>query len=114
MKVFSQPSNATILMANLANRISFKADDPESAHILSEIFGKKQVFRGKVNGIAHYEEVPSFLKHSSISKSFMPLSILSKPVSIRSGRCHYECLKYIFKQSINPKNSLELIFFELF
>lgn len=46
-------------MANLANRISFKADDPESFHILSEIFGKKQVFKGKANGIAHYEEVPA-------------------------------------------------------
>ena len=46
---------AKVLMANLANRISFKAADPESAHILSETFGKKKVFRGKANGIAHYD-----------------------------------------------------------
>jgi hypothetical protein len=50
---------AKVLMANLANRISFKAADPESAHILSETFGKKKVFRGKANGIAHYDEVPA-------------------------------------------------------
>ena len=50
---------AKVLMANLANRISFKAADPESAHILSETFGKKKVFRGKANGIPHYDEIPT-------------------------------------------------------
>jgi len=43
-------------MANLANRISFKAADAESAHVISETFGKRKIWRGKINGINHYDE----------------------------------------------------------